>query len=403
MDSSINTEIEKLREKINHYNYQYYILDSPSVPDAEFDRLFQHLVSLESAFPTLITKDSPSQRVGAQPLSKFDQITHRIPMLSLDNVFDAEGISHFQRKLLNILSTDDLIEYVGEPKLDGIAVSLFYKDGSLEYGATRGDGKVGEDISLNVRTINSIPLTLLGSGYPKELEVRGEIFMPNDSFSALNEEALKLDQKAFVNPRNAAAGSLRQLDPKITASRKLKMCAYAIGYVSDTSLPDNHFEALNKLQSWGFVINSEMKVLNDEQECIQYCEELGVKRDKLDYEIDGIVFKVNNFSRQEALGFVSRAPRWAVAYKFPAQEEMTTLLAVDFQVGRTGAITPVARLAPVFVGGVTVSNATLHNMDEIERLGLEIGDQVVIRRAGDVIPKVVSCVPRDPSTLTTKI
>jgi len=403
MAASINTEVKTLREKINDFNYQYYVLDSPSVPDAEFDRLFRRLVSLESEYPELVTKDSPSQRVGAQPLSKFDQITHKIPMLSLDNVFDNDGIEHFQKKLLNILNTEESINFVGEPKLDGIAVSLFYRNGSLEYGATRGDGKTGEDITQNVRTINSIPLTLLGNGFPEELEVRGEIFMPNDSFVALNESAVKLEQKAFVNPRNAAAGSLRQLDPKITASRRLKMCAYSLGFVSDNSLPDNHYDALNQLKSWGFVINSEMKILKGEQECISYCEDLGLKRDKLGYEIDGIVFKVNDFSQQETLGFISRAPRWAVAYKFPAQEEITTLLAVDFQVGRTGAITPVARLAPVFVGGVTVSNATLHNMDEIMRLGLEIGDQVIIRRAGDVIPKIVSRVPRESSTVTTKI
>ena len=395
MSSEYNSAKQRsaeLRKALSTYAYEYYVLDNPSVPDAEYDRLFSELQKIESSFPELIVSDSPTQRVGAQPLDKFSQIEHKVPMLSLDNAFSAEDLIAFDKRMGSRIN-NATVNYVAEPKLDGAAVSLFYKNGQLVYGATRGDGKVGEDITHNVRTIKSIPLSLRGEGFPEELEVRGEIFMPLASFERLNQEAAGSGDKLFVNPRNAAAGSLRQLDPKITSKRQLKMCAYSVGYYSGEGLPDNHFDSLLRLKDWGFVINAEMKVLSDIHECVTYCEALAEKRPKLDYEIDGIVFKINNFSIQKELGFVARAPRWAIAYKFPAQEEITILEDVEFQVGRTGVITPVARLKPVFVGGVTVSNATLHNMDEVRRLGLKIGDSVVIRRAGDVIPKVVKSVP----------
>ncbi|KZY55582.1 DNA ligase (NAD(+)) LigA [Oleiphilus sp. HI0068] len=382
----------ELNQLLSRYAYQYYVLDDPSVPDSEYDRLFKELQDIEAAYPELISADSPTQRVGGQPLDKFAQIEHKIPMLSLDNAFSADDLQAFDSRLHARLSGSATISYVAEPKLDGVAVSLFYKQGKLIYGATRGDGKVGEDITHNVRTINSIPLRLLGSGFPDELEVRGEIFMPLVSFNRLNEEAQTNGDKLFVNPRNAAAGSLRQLDSKVTAKRQLKMCAYSVGYSSGLGLPSSHFSTLEKLNEWGFVVNSDMQQLQNIEECIAYCEMLSDKRSSLDYEIDGIVFKVDDFAAQMELGFVARAPRWAVAYKFPAQEELTVLESVDFQVGRTGVLTPVARLKPVFVGGVTVSNATLHNMDEVKRLQIRVGDTVVIRRAGDVIPKVVRCV-----------
>ena len=388
--------LKQLREQLNQYNYQYYVLDSSSVPDAEYDRLFHELKKLEENNPEFISEDSPTQRVGAQPLSAFKQIDHKVPMLSLDNAFSSADLSQFHKRISKILSAQDLlsksIELTVEPKLDGVAVSLFYKSGRLVYGATRGDGKTGEDITQNVRTINSIPLVLLGQDYPDELEVRGEIFMPLASFNSLNEHAQRQGSKAFVNPRNAASGSLRQLDSRITASRQLKMCAYGVGFTSTTHIASTHFESLKQLNEWGFHISSELARAYSIDECYQLCLKLNEKRSSLEYEIDGAVIKVNHFDLQEGLGFVSRSPRWAIAYKFPAQEEMTTLLDVDFQVGRTGVITPVARLDPVFVGGVTVSNATLHNMDEIKRLGLKVGDKVIIRRAGDVIPKIVSTV-----------
>jgi DNA ligase (NAD+) len=382
----------ELRQQLSSYSYQYYVLDEPTVPDAEYDRLFTELQKIESDFPQLIVPDSPTQRVGERPLDKFGQIEHKVPMLSLDNAFSAEDLESFDSRISTRLGRSGDLSYVAEPKLDGVAVSLFYKDGVLIYGATRGNGKIGEDITQNVRTIKSIPLKLRGDGYPAELEVRGEIFMPLASFNKLNEEAQSSGDKAFVNPRNAAAGSLRQLDSRITAKRQLKMCAYSVGYHSGAHLPGSHYNTLLKLNQWGFVINNEMRTFEAITGCIDYCKELGEKRSSLDYEIDGIVFKVDSFVLQEELGFVARAPRWAIAYKFPAQEEMTVLDDVEFQVGRTGVITPVARLKPVFVGGVTVSNATLHNMDEISRLELRIGDTVVVRRAGDVIPKVVRTV-----------
>lgn len=399
VEIKLNDLLASLKTQLNQHNYQYYVRDEPTIPDAEYDRLFRQLQEIERTNPELITTDSPTQRVGAAPLAKFKQIKHKLPMLSLSNAFDDDDLINFEGRLIERLGHEgqcaQTLEFVAEPKLDGVAVSLVYENGVLTYGATRGDGEVGEDITHNVRTINSIPLQLIGENFPKVLEVRGEIFMPKEAFRALNARALKRDEKQFVNPRNAAAGSIRQLDSSITASRALKMCAYSIGYTEGepgTELPATHYDTLYKLNAWGLAINNEMAVVEGAAGCIEYYKNLSTRRDDLNYEIDGIVFKVNDFSQQAILGFVSRSPRWAIAYKFPAQEELTVLRSVDFQVGRTGALTPVARLEPVFVGGVTVSNATLHNMDEVNRLDAYIGDTVIIRRAGDVIPKIVKVV-----------
>jgi len=393
-DISVTQLISQLREQLQQHNYQYYVLDNPTIPDAEYDRLFHQLKALEQEHPELITTDSPTQRVGAQPLSEFSQVSHEMPMLSLDNAFSEEDMLAFEKRLRDRLKLNDdqVIEYACEPKLDGIAVSLLYEDGVLVRGATRGDGSTGENITMNVRTIPSIPLRLMGSGYPSRLEVRGEIYIPKQGFVKLNQIAEQRGDKPFVNPRNAAAGSLRQLDPKITASRPLEMCCYSVGIVEGGELPLSHTDILHRLATWGLKINAEMAVVEGARGCMEYYAVLAERRNELAYEIDGIVFKVNDIGLQRRLGFVSRAPRWAIAHKFPAQEEITTVRAIEFQVGRTGAVTPVARLEPVFVGGVTVSNATLHNMDEVERLGVRSGDSVIIRRAGDVIPQVVSVV-----------
>ncbi len=385
----IREHIASLRDDLNQHNYRYYVLDNPIIPDAEYDRLFQELKQLEDAHPELRSPESPTERVGAQPLSAFQQIKHKLPMLSLDNVFDEQEFSQFYTRTQERLGLAEPLEFAAEPKLDGVAVSLFYEKGKLAYGATRGDGVTGEDITHNVRTISSIPLALLGADYPAQLEVRGEVYMPAAAFEKTNAAAEKAGERLFVNPRNAASGSLRQLDPSVTAKRGLRFCAYSIGFFDGGQVPSNHFNVMAWLQSLGIPISPELRLCKNLDDCLAYYASLANKRPTLPYEIDGIVFKVNAFSDQKELGFVSRAPRWAVAYKFPAQEAVTTLKNVEFQVGRTGAVTPVARLEPVFVGGVTVSNATLHNMDEIERLDLRIGDRVVIHRAGDVIPKVV--------------
>lgn len=386
-------EIASLREQLEAWNHQYYVLDAPTVPDAEYDRCMQRLLQLEQQFPQAWRADSPSQRVGGQPLQQFGQVTHEMPMLSLENAFSAEDMRHFNRRLLDRLGEDaGPLEFACEPKLDGIAVSLLYRNGVLERGATRGDGTTGEDITHNVRTIRSIPLHLRREDFPDVLEVRGEIYMPKAGFEQLNNRARERGEKTFVNPRNAAAGSLRQLDARITAERPLQMCCYGVGVVEGGQLPDRHAEVLARLHDWGFRINPESRVVQGVEACDGYFDALALRRNSLPYDIDGVVFKVNDLVLQQRLGFVSRAPRWAIARKFPAQEEMTRLLDVEFQVGRTGAITPVARLEPVFVGGVTVSNATLHNSDEIVRLGVQIGDTVIVRRAGDVIPQIVSVV-----------
>jgi DNA ligase (NAD+) len=381
-------EHSRLVEVINGYNYQYYVLDNPSVTDSEYDRLIKRIISIETNYPECITQESPTQRVGGEPLSSFTQIKHSVPMLSLDNAFTDTELIDFDRRVKERLNSLSDIEFVCEPKLDGTAVSILYRQGHLAYAATRGDGSTGEDITANVRTIRSVPIKLRGSHIPDVLEVRGEIFMPRNGFEDFNKKASLNGDKTFVNPRNAAAGSLRQLDPKITASRPLDICAYSVGQLEGKAKPTSHKSMLESLSLWGFKINPFVEVVEGIASCIDYYEKMANKRDNLPYDIDGIVFKVNDLSLQQRLGFVAKAPRWAIARKFPAQEEMTRLIGVEFQVGRTGAITPVARLEPVFVGGVTVSNSSLHNGDEIKRLGVRIGDTVIIRRAGDVIPQI---------------
>ena len=385
-------EYKNLVAELNQHNHRYYVLDNPSVPDSEYDRQMRKLQDMEVSHPDIATEDSPSQRVGGMALQSFSQIKHGLPMLSLDNAFSDAELQDFERKVKDRLNQTTDIEYVCEPKLDGAAVSILYRDGVLVYGATRGDGNVGEDITANVRTIKSVPLKLQGDNIPHLLEVRGEIYLPKVGFDALNEAARAVGGKSFVNPRNAAAGSLRQLDSKVTASRPLEMCAYSVGQYQAESTPTTHQDMLQALCGWGFKLNDYVETVTGVDACADYYQRLAKRRNKLPYDIDGIVYKVNELALQERLGFVAKAPRWAIARKFPAQEEMTQLLGVEFQVGRTGAITPVARLDPVFVGGVTVSNATLHNRDEIERLGVRIGDVVIIRRAGDVIPQIAKVV-----------
>ncbi|RTR37889.1 NAD-dependent DNA ligase LigA [Shewanella canadensis] len=389
---AIQEEIKQLTSVLNEHNYRYYVDDAPSVPDAEYDRLINRLKQLEAENPELCLPDSPTQRVGGAPLAKFNQITHLKPMLSLDNVFSEDEFDAFYKRISD--KTSETPTFCCEPKLDGLAVSILYRDGVYERAATRGDGSVGEDITENVRTILSIPLKLRGSDFPPLLEVRGEVIMPKKAFDSLNDRARAKGEKLFVNPRNAAAGSLRQLDSKITASRALGFYAYALGVVEPESWPlgKGHHEQLMQLKSWGFPVSSEVKLRGDVKSVIDYYNDILTRRDALDYEIDGVVIKVDSIEHQLQLGFVAKAPRWATAFKFPAQEEMTLLEGVDFQVGRTGAVTPVARLKPVFVGGVTVSNATLHNADEIARLGVKVGDTVIVRRAGDVIPQIVAIV-----------
>ncbi len=387
----VEKRIHKLRDLINFHNYRYYVLDEPEIPDIEYDRLLRELQELEQAHPRLITDDSPTQRVGAVPLDKFDEVKHEVPMLSLGNAFSDDEVRDFDRRARERLEVDH-INYMAEPKLDGLAISLLYRDGVLVQGATRGDGYSGEDVTHNVRTIESIPLRLIGKDYPGVLEVRGEVFMSRKGFEALNKTQRDNNDKTFANPRNAAAGSLRQLDPRITATRPLEMICYGVGRVEGKTLPGKHSEILAALKSWGIRTSAETRVVAGIEECIHYYSGILKRRDELAYDIDGVVYKVDSLEQQSALGFVSRAPRWAVAHKFPAEEELTRLLAIDVQVGRTGTLTPVARLEPVFVGGVTVTNATLHNQDEIERKDVRIGDTVIVRRAGDVIPEVVGAI-----------
>jgi DNA ligase (NAD+) len=393
------TRILELRAELDQHNYRYHVLDEPSIPDAEYDRLFHELKALEAENPHLVTPDSPTQRVGSAALSAFTQVRHEVPMLSLGNAFEEVDMREFDRRVTEGLDlpAGDLfgngakVQYSCEPKLDGLAVSLLYRDGALVRGATRGDGTTGEDISVNVRTVRNIPLKLHGTGWPEVLEVRGEVFMSKAGFERLNASQAETGGKTFANPRNAAAGSLRQLDSKITANRPLEFCAYGLGQVS-AEISDTHIGNLNQLKKWGMPVSRELKLADGIDECLEYYRDIGERRLGLSYEIDGVVFKVNNLASQRELGFRAREPRWAIAHKFPAMEELTELLDVEFQVGRTGAVTPVARLKPVKVAGVTVANATLHNMDEVARLGLMIGDTVIIRRAGDVIPQVVQVV-----------
>ena len=393
MPASVEKEIESLRKQLRYHSYRYYVLDDPDIPDAEYDRLHKRLVALEEQHPELITADSPTQRVGSKPLTAFEQIQHQQAMLSLDNVFSEDELQAFYQRLQDRLNTEDEIEFTAEPKLDGLAISLRYEKGVLIYAATRGDGSTGENVTQNVRTMQSVPLRLLAETMPDVLEVRGEVYMPKAGFDRLNQQARKNGDKEFANPRNAAAGSLRQLDPAITAKRPLSLYCYGVGVVEGLQLASTHYEILQQLKSFGFPVCSEIEILRGVSACMSYYENLLSRRDILPYDIDGIVYKVNTIELQNRLGYVSRAPRWAIAHKFPAQEEISKILEVDFQVGRTGAVTPVARLEPVFVGGVTVSNATLHNMDEIRRKDIRVGDQVIIRRAGDVIPEVVRVVP----------
>jgi len=403
MPKPVEKQIEKLREQLRYHAYQYYVLDDPHVPDAEYDRLYNQLLALEKENPQLVTHDSPTQRVGSTPLAAFEQIQHQMPMLSLDNVFSEDDLRAFNQRIKDRLKTEEEIEFTAEPKLDGLAISLRYEDGRLIYAATRGDGSTGENVTQNVRTMESVPLRLIGSGYPEVLEVRGEVFMPKAGFERLNRLAKEKGEKEFANPRNAAAGSLRQLDPEVTARRPLSIYCYSTGVVEGGELADTHYDILQQLRGFGLPVCNEIKRLHGVSDCLAYYDDVSKRRDALPYDIDGIVYKVNSIALQKRLGFVARAPRWAIAHKFPAQEEITRIIDVDFQVGRTGAVTPVARLEPVFVGGVTVSNATLHNMDEIRRKDIRVGDEVIVRRAGDVIPEVVSVLPGSRKTTLPEI
>lgn len=409
-------ELETLRQQIDYHNRRYHRDDAPEIPDADFDKLFDRLLSLEADYPELVTDDSPSQRVGSEPLTSFTQVKHDIPMMSLSKVFNDQDLADFEARILKRLDDqideDESLYYACEPKIDGVAVSLLYQDGKLTRAATRGDGVTGEDITHNVKTIGDIPMRLKLASEdgpaPARLEVRGEIYMTRSGFARMNAAAEKAAAnneeggRVFVNPRNAAAGTLRQLDPRIAAQRPLRFFTYSATVSADSAesttaanWPGNHSDVLNMLGEWGLPLNPERGRVNGWQACLDYAKDLLGKRDDLDYEIDGAVIKVDSLTLQNELGSNARTPRWAMAYKFPAEEASTTLNDVEFQVGRTGTITPVARLKPVFVGGVTVSNATLHNMAEIERLGVQIGDRVVLRRAGDVIPKIISVVPAD--------
>lgn len=394
MSAATRKKAESLRDQIRHHNYRYHALDDPEIPDVEYDRLYRELQALEAKYPELVSPDSPTQRVGNAPISAFGTVQHELPMLSLGNAFSELELQEFDKRVLDRLDLDDQVEliYAAEPKLDGAAVSLLYEDGVLVRGATRGDGSTGEDITHNVRTIEAIPLRLLGKGYPSRLEVRGEVFMPKSGFEAYNDKARAAGEKTFVNPRNAAAGSLRQLDPKLTAERPLDMYAYSVGVANGGNLPSHHSEILDQLKEWGIKVCPERRVVSGVKGCLDFYKSIGDRRADLSYEIDGVVYKIDSLDLQEQLGFVSRAPRWAIAHKFPAQEELTEVEGVEFQVGRTGAVTPVARLKPVFVGGVTVSNATLHNIDELHRKDVRAGDTVIVRRAGDVIPEVVKVI-----------
>jgi DNA ligase (NAD+) len=396
--------IEELRTQVEYHNYRYYVLDDPEIPDAEYDRLFRELQALEKAHPELVTEDSPTQRVGGAPVDRFREVRHLLPMLSLDNAFSGEEMADFDRRVRDKLGVDE-VEYSAETKLDGVAISLLYENGRLIRGATRGDGSTGEDVTHNVRTVEAIPLRLRGEGYPSVLEVRGEVFMPKAGFEALNRRLEAESAKPFVNPRNAAAGSLRQLDPRLAAQRPLDFFAYGAGHVGGGTLPDRHSDVLGSFRNWGIRVSPLSRVVSGLGGCQEFYEAIGAGRASLDYEIDGVVLKVDSAQQQQQLGFVSRAPRWAIAWKFPAEEAITVLRAVEFQVGRTGALTPVARLEPVFVGGVTVSNATLHNIDEIERKDVRPRDTVVVRRAGDVIPEVVRSIPerRPPRTRRVRL
>jgi DNA ligase (NAD+) len=387
--ASVRQRVERLRSQIEYHNYRYHVLDDPEIPDAEYDRMVVELRGLERVHPELVTPESPTQRIGGAPVDGFAEVRHRTPMLSLDNAFLREEVEAFDRRVHERLDTKEEIEYACEPKLDGLAVSLTYRNGMLELGATRGDGAVGEDVTHNIRTIKSVPLRLTGRGWPELLEARGEVFMSLAGFREMNRRAEKKGEKVFVNPRNAAAGSLRQLDPRLAASRPLEIYFYGAGLAEGRRLPDRHSEILGLMRDWGLRTSPELRVVKGVAGLLGYFDQMGRRRSKLPYQIDGVVYKVDSIAEQRELGYIARAPRWAIAHKFPAEEEMTRVKAIEWQVGRTGALTPVARLEPVFVGGATVSNATLHNIDELQRKDVRVGDMVILRRAGDVIPEVV--------------
>ncbi len=378
----------QIRQLLDRYNHRYHVLDDPEVPDAEYDRLWRELRDLEAQFPEIGGATSPTQRVGAAPSSVFGEVRHRVPMLSLENAFTEHEVTEFDARVRERLEQSAKVTYSAEPKLDGLAVSATYLDGEFFQAATRGDGETGEDITQNLKTLATLPLKLKGVGIPRVLEVRGEVFMPLAGFALLNSEAAARGDKTFVNPRNAAAGSLRQLDARVTAARPLDFFIYGVGYVEGT-LPITHSKLLKALRQWGFNLCPQIEVVEGVDGCLAYYRKIAEIRDRLPYQIDGVVYKVNDLESQKKLGFISRAPRWAIAHKFAAEEALTSVRAIEFQVGRTGALTPVARLEPAFVGGVTVSNATLHNIDELTRKDVRVGDTVVVRRAGDVIPEVV--------------
>ena len=398
----IQREVASLRKAINHHNKLYHALDNPEIPDSDYDSLVERLENLEREYG-LLSDSSPSLSVGSAPLNKFAEVQHQIPMLSLDKVFEEEGLRNFSKRINKLLDTDKQVSYSCEPKIDGIAVSLFYKDGELKQASTRGDGKTGEDITHNVLGITCIPKSIKMKKTKTQLEVRGEIFLSKLDFNEINDKASKEGQKLFVNPRNTAAGTIRQLDPKRAAKVPLQMFCYGVGVNQGISLPENLGDIFDELKKLGFPVNKDIKTASGIEGCVNYCLDLYSRRDLLDYEIDGAVIKVDSLVSQSIIGENIKAPRWAIAYKFPAEEKITKVLDVEFQVGRTGTITPVARLEPVFVGGVTVSNTTLHNMDEIQRLGLSIGDEVIVRRAGDVIPKVVRVVESKKKRKRTSI
>ena len=391
----IKRDLEKLREKINSLNYQYYVLDDPKVSDHDYDILFQKLLTMEEMFPDLITSDSPSQRVGASPLLKFEAVNHKEQMLSLNNVFKSEDLNLYMERLEKKLNIDyKKIEFSAEPKLDGLAINLFYEDGILKIAATRGDGSTGENVTNNIRTIRTIPLKLLGNDFPKTIEIRGEVYISKKGFELINSN---MTEKNFANPRNAAAGSIRQLDSSIAASRPLDAFFYSIGFSSDDLKIKTQSNLLKKLSLWGFKVCDLNRVVTGQNGCENFYNNIFEKRESIPFEIDGIVYKVNDLSMQKKLGFISRAPRWAIAHKFPAEQKVTIIENVRFQVGRTGVLTPVASLKPIQVGGVLISNATLHNMDEIQKKDIHIGDKVSIRRAGDVIPEIVNVVEKNIS------
>jgi DNA ligase (NAD+) len=389
--AKIRKQADALRREIEQHNYYYYVLDDPRIPDAEYDRLFRELQELESRHPELIVPDSPTQRIGVGPTSGFAEVAHEIPMLSLANAFSVEEVEEFDRRVRGRLG-EEAVEYVAEPKLDGLAVSLLYEDGVLVRGATRGDGTTGEDVTHNVRTIASVPLRLRGDGIPRVVEARGEVFMSREGFRVLNARQEERGEKRFANPRNAAAGSLRQLDSRITADRPLEIYCYGVGRFDGKARPQRQSDMLRALRDWGLRVSPEVRRVRGIKGCVEFYEQILARRADLAYDIDGVVYKVDRFDHQERLGYVARAPRWAIAHKFPPEEEITRLVGIDVQVGRTGKLTPVARLDPVFVGGVTVTSATLHNQDEIDRKDVRVGDTVIVRRAGDVIPEVVGVV-----------